>query len=65
MFANVLSFLQAQIICGLCLKHNGLLQAKLAADKVTHTYTHMRSHTCTHIKPSQQSSPPQEEKREG
>lgn len=45
MFTNVLSFLRAQIICGLCLKHNGLLQAKLAADKVTHTYALTHMHT--------------------
>lgn len=58
------SFLQAQIVCSLCSKHNGLLQAKLVADKVTHTDAHICAHTHTHISSPVNSLPLHRKKRE-
>lgn len=43
-------FPQTQIISGLNFKHNSLMQAELAPDKVTHThiYTYMPAHIHTY-----------------
>ncbi len=47
MSTDVIKFPSGPDRCGLCFKHNGLLQAKLVPDKVTHTDTHTcaRTHT--------------------
>lgn len=57
-------FPQTQIISGLNFKHNGLMQAELAPDKVTHTHIHIYARTYTHISNPVRCAPLHRKKRE-